>query len=121
MYIEFLAAQQVAKGLEDKFKLAERIFDAKMRRVDAAQARKARGSAVLQLERIYKAQQELLQAELSAFKTEAECNNTEGNWLAQQCRVLRLEHANMSQYVYAVTLVRFEIGVFSHVSVPVWS
>ena len=48
---------------------------------------------MLQLERIYTAQQELLQAELSAFKTEAECNNTEANWLAQQCRLLRLEHA----------------------------
>ena len=97
LYIEFVALQKAAKVFQDKFKLAERLHDAKMRRVDAAQAKKARGSAVLQLERIYQAQQELLQAELSASKAEAECNNAEANWLAQQCRVLRLEKANMSR------------------------
>ena len=72
------------------------MHDVKMRRIDAAQAKKARGSAVLQLERIYKAKQELLQAELSASKTDSECNNAGANWLAQQCRELRLQMANMS-------------------------
>ena len=97
LYIEFLAAQKVAKVFEDKLKLAERIHDAKMRRIDAAQAKKARGSAVLQLERIYKTTQDLLQAKLSASETEAECHSAESNWLAQQCHVLRLENANMSR------------------------
>ena len=97
MLIEFMAAQKVAKDFEDKLKVAKRIFDAKMRRVDAAQAKKERGSAVLQLERTYQAEQELLQAELKASKAEAECHDAEANWLAQQCRVLRLEKANMSR------------------------
>ena len=35
-YIEFLAAQKVAKVFEDKLKVAERIHDAKVRRIDAA-------------------------------------------------------------------------------------
>ena len=97
MYIEFLAAQKVAKVFEDKLKLAERLHDAKVRRIDAAQAKQARGSAVLQLERIYQNEQDLLQAELQASRAEAECNNAEANWLAQQCRLLRLQNANMSQ------------------------
>ena len=97
-YIEFyLAAQKVAKVFEDKLKVAERIHDAKVRRIDAAQAKKARGSAVLQLERIYQNEQDLLQAELQASRAEAECNNAEANWLAQQCRLLRLQNANMSR------------------------
>ena len=96
-YIEFLAAQKVAKVFEDKLKVAERIHDAKVRRIDAAQAKKARGSAVLQLERIYQNEQDLLQAELQASRAEADCNNAEANWLAQQCRLLRLENTNMSR------------------------
>ena len=47
LYIEFMTAQKVAKDFNDKFKHAERIFGAKLRRVDAAQAKKACGSAVL--------------------------------------------------------------------------
>ena len=96
LYIEFLAGQKAAKVYQDKLKLAQRLHDAKMRRRDAAQAKNPRGSAVLQLERIYQSQQELLEAELNASKAEAECNNDEANWLAQQCRVLRLQMANMS-------------------------
>ena len=66
LYIEFLAAQRVAKIFEDKLALAQRINDAKMRRVDAAQAKQPRGSAVLQLERIYQAEEQLLRAQLVA-------------------------------------------------------
>ena len=95
LFIEFVAAQKVAKDFEDKFKFAERLCAAKMRRLDAALAKKERGSAVLQLERSYQAEEERLQAELNASKAEAECHDAEANWLAQQCRVLRLQMANM--------------------------
>ena len=97
LYIEFLAAQRVAKIFEDKLALAQRINDAKMRRVDAAQAKQPRGSAVLQLERIYQAEEQLLRAQLGASLSESECHNAEANWLAQQCHVLRLEMAIKSQ------------------------
>ena len=97
LYFEFLAAQRVAKIFQDKLALAKRINEAKMRRVDAAQAKKPRGSAVLQLERIYLAEEHLLRAQLVASQCESECNHAEANWLAQQCHVLRLEMAKMSQ------------------------
>ena len=87
LYIEFLAAQRVAKIFEDKLALAQRINDAKMRRVDAAQAKQPRGSAVLQLERIYQAEEQLLRAQLAASQSGAESHNAEADWLAQQCRV----------------------------------
>ena len=82
---------------KSKLALAQRIYDAKMKRVDAAQKGKGRGSALGQLERIYKAQIELLLAKLKAPSTEAECHNDESNWLAQQCRVLRLENAKLKR------------------------
>ena len=97
LYIEFLAAQRVAKIFEDKLALAQRINDAKMRRVDAAQAKKPRGSAVLQLERIYQAEEKLLHAELKASKTESEAHSAEADWLAQQCHVLRLQNADLQR------------------------
>ena len=59
LYLEFVAAQRAAKVFQDKLELAQRLNDAKMRRVDAAQAKQPRGSAVLQLERIYQAEEQL--------------------------------------------------------------
>ena len=72
---------------------AEGLYDAKVRRAEAAQKRKARGSAVLQLERIYQNETDLLRHKLQASKADAEAHNAEANWLAQQCRVLRLQMA----------------------------
>ena len=96
LYIEFLAAQKVAKIFQDKLALEQRINDAKMRRVDAAQARKPRGSAVLQLERIYQAEEKLhLQAKLKAAEAESEANSAEADWLAMQCQVLRLQGVDL--------------------------
>ena len=83
----------MSKVMDGKLALAQRIHDVKMKRVEAAQEKTARGSAVLQLERIYQSMQDLLHAKLAAAKAQAECNNDEANWLAQQCRVLRLESA----------------------------
>ena len=97
LYLEFVAAQRAAKVFQDKLELAQRLNDAKMRRVDAAQAKQPRGSAVLQLERIYQAEEQLLRAQLGASLSESECHNAEANWLAQQCHVLRLEMAIKSQ------------------------
>ena len=97
LYIEFLAAQRVAKVFKDKLQLEQRLNDAKMRRVDAAQKKKPRGSAVMQLERLYQAEEKLLRAQLAASETESECHRAEADWLAQQCCVLRLEMATMSQ------------------------
>ena len=91
MYIDFLLAQKVAKIREKELALAQRIYDVKMRRVEEAQEKKARGSAVLQLERIYQTIQDLLQAKLVASEADSECQNAEANFLAQHCRVLRLE------------------------------
>ena len=97
LYIEFLAAQKVAKIFQDKLALEQRINDAKMRRVDAAQARKPRGSAVSQaeLERIYQAEEKLLQAKLKAAEAESEANSAEADWLAMQCQVLRLQGVDL--------------------------
>jgi len=69
LHFQFLAAQRVAKVFKDKLQLAQRLNDAKMRRVDAAQAKKPRGSAVLQLERLYQAEEQLLRAQLADSQT----------------------------------------------------
>ena len=96
-YIEFLASQKVAKIYKDKLTLAQRINDAKMRRVDAAQARKLRGSAVLQLERLYQAEEKLLHAKLEASNAESEAHEAEADWLAQWVIVLRLQNAELQR------------------------
>ena len=95
LYIEFLAAEKVAKIYQEKLVLEQRINDAKMRRVDAAQARKPRGSAVLQLERIYMAEEKLLHAKLKASEAESEAHSAEADWLAMQCQVLRLQGVDL--------------------------
>ena len=64
-------------------------------RVEAAQARKPRGSAVLQLERLYQAEEKLLHAKLKAAETESEAHSAEADWLAMQCQVLRLQGVDL--------------------------
>ena len=56
-----------------------------------------RARAERETERIFQAEEQLLRAQLVASQSESECNNAEANWLAQQCHVLRLETAKMSQ------------------------
>ena len=49
---------------------------------------------MLQLERIYQNETDLLRHKLQASnKADAEAHTAEANWLAQQCRVLRLQMA----------------------------
>ena len=80
---------------EKKLALAQRLYDAKMRRIDASQAGKRHGSPFGELERIYKAELELLRARLERSESEAFACNAEANWLAQQCRVLRMQNAKL--------------------------
>ena len=54
-------------------------------------------SAVLQLERIYQNETDLLRHKLQASKADAEAHNAEANWLAQQCRVLRLQILSLGE------------------------
>ena len=99
LYIESEACEQVAAHFQSKLKMRQALYDAKVRRAEAAQKRKARGSAVLQLERIYQNETDLLRHKLQASKADAEVHNAEANWLAQQCRVLRLQNAKLQRIV----------------------
>ena len=77
-----------------------------MRRIDASQAGKRHGSPFGELERIYKAEVELLRARLVRSKSEGRAYNAEANWLAQQCRVLRLQNAKLQRVSRARAKVR---------------
>jgi hypothetical protein len=100
LYVEFMAHEEVGAEAERSLALAERIYEAKERRLDAAQKkRKRNGSPFGELERIYKMEIELLQAKLLAAEAEATTHNAEANWLAQGCRVLRLENAKLTRTV----------------------
>ena len=79
--------------------LAQRLYDAKVRRIDKSQAGKRHGSPFGELERIYSAELELLRARLARSESEGCASNAEANWLAQQCRVLRLQNAKMQRTV----------------------
>lgn len=46
-------------------------------------------------ERIYKAELDLMRAKFRCADMEGTAHNAEANWLAQQCRVLRLENAKL--------------------------
>ena len=72
-------AEKVAAHAKRELTMHRALYDAKMRRVDSAQKRKARGSAVLQLERIYQAEIELLKAKLNASDASADAHNAEAN------------------------------------------
>lgn len=97
--IEMEVAEKVAAHLQRELTMHQALYDAKMRRVEAAQSRKARGSAVLQLERIYQAEIDLLKAKLSAAEASADAHNAEANWLAQRCSVLRFDAAKLQRSV----------------------
>ena len=76
-----------------------------MRRSKGAsrRARRANGTGgpFGELERIYKAALELSGAKLKREIAEASAHNAEANWLAQQCRVLRLENAKLRRVMRA--------------------
>ena len=78
-----------------------KLYEAKMRRIDKAQAGKRHGSPFLELERIYKARLELTQAKVKREEVEAGANNAEAIWLAQRCRVQSLEIAKLRRLLRA--------------------
>ena len=60
--------------------------------LDARQRKRKRDSSqFVELERIYKAELELLRVQPQSEEAEGSAHNAEANWLAQQCRVLRLK------------------------------
>ena len=94
--MEYYVRDELNNEAEKRLALAKRIYEAKMRRLETSQKGKRRGSPFRELERIYKAQLEFACARFARSEAEAVANdNAEANWLAQQCRVLRLESAKL--------------------------
>ena len=93
--IAYMAWSEMDREAEAELSMSLKLYEAKMRRIEKAQAGKRHGSPYLELERIYKAQLELTQAKAKRAEVEADANNAEANWLAQQCRVQRLENAKL--------------------------
>ena len=94
LYATWLVDEETMAEADKELSMQERLYAAKMKRIDEAQKRKKqRGSAIGQLERIYQAEIDVLHARLQAAEAEATAHNAEANWLAQQCRVLRMESA----------------------------
>ena len=91
----FMAWSDINAEAEKELRMSLRLYEAKVRRIEKAQAGKQHGSPYLELERIYKAELELTQAKAKRAEVEADANNAEANWLAQQCRVQRLENAKL--------------------------
>ena len=95
---EYEVREEISQQADAQLATAQRLYDAKMRRLDARQRkRKQDGSPFVELERIYKAELELLRAQLRSEEAEGSTHNAEANVLAQQCRVLRLENAKLSR------------------------
>ena len=101
--IELAAESEVLEELAAEAKqhlaLAQRLYDAKMRRLDASQAGKRHGSPFKELERIYGAEVELLRAQRDCAEAQAKSEAADGALLAQQILVLRLENAKMQRTV----------------------
>ena len=97
--ITYQAWEKIDCEAEKAFALAQRLYDAKVRRIEKSQAGKRHGSPFGELERIYSAELELLRAHLARSESEGRASNAEANWLAQQCRVLRLKNAKMQRTV----------------------
>ena len=93
--IAYMAWSEMDAEAEQELRMSLRLYEAKVRRIDKAQADKRHGSPFLELERIYKAELELTQAKMTRAEVEADTNNAEANWLAQQCRVMRLENVKL--------------------------
>jgi hypothetical protein len=98
LLLDFQVAQELDAEAEQQMSLAERLYDAKMKRIETLQKpgqKRDRGSVFGEIERIYKAQLLLEQARVARATEEAHTHNAEANWPAQQCRVLRLEIARL--------------------------
>jgi hypothetical protein len=99
--VEFEAYQRLNAEAEKELHMQERLYQAKQARIEKSQAGKRHGSPFGELERIYKAALELSGAKLKREIAESSAHNAEANWLAQQCRVLRLENAKLRRVMRA--------------------
>ena len=98
LQVEFEVREEISEQTAAQLTMSQRIYDAKMRRLDVRQRKRKRdGSPFLELERIYKAELELMRAQLRSEEAEGSAHNAEANYLAQQCRVLRLQNAKMQR------------------------
>ena len=108
--VEYEVREEMDTESQKALAVAERLYDAKMRRIDASQAGKRHGAPFGELERIYKAELELLRARLAGAESEGCAHNAEANWLAQQCRVFRLENAKLQRTVRKLGGARAKVG-----------
>ena len=91
--------EELAAEAEEQLALAQRLYDAKMRRLDASQAGKRHGNPFKELERIYGAEVALLCAQCDCAEAQVKSEAADGALLAQQIHVLRLENAKMQRTV----------------------
>ena len=96
LQFEFVVHEEIDANAEKELTMQKHMYRAKLVRMEKSQASKRRGSPFGELERIYKAELELLKAKLTREIYSSDTYNAEANWLAQQCRLLRLQNANMS-------------------------
>jgi hypothetical protein len=101
LFIEYDALEELDGDAAKELTCAKRIFEAKQRRIETSQAGKRHGSPFGELERIYKSHLDLSQAKLKREIISSMHGNAEANWLAQQCRVLRLENAKLRRVMRA--------------------
>ena len=96
-----MAWSEMDAEAEQELRMSVRLYEAKVRRIDKAQAGKRHGSPFLELERIYKAELELTKARVNRAEVEADANNAEANFFAQICRVQSLENAKLRRLLRA--------------------
>ena len=97
----FMAWSDINAEAEKELRMSLRLYEAKVRRIEKAQAGKQHGSPYLELERIYKAELELTKARVNRAEVEADANNAEANFFAQICRVQSLENAKLRRLLRA--------------------
>ena len=96
-----MAWSEMDAEAEQELRMSLRLYEAKVRRIEKAQAGKQHGSPYLELERIYKAELELTKARVNRAEVEADANNAEANFFAQICRVQSLENAKLRRLLRA--------------------
>ena len=92
---EWQAWEELNGEAERELAVALRLYDAKQRRIVKAQKGKRHGSPFNELERIYKAELELVNAKLKRSEIDGLAQNAECNMHAQKCRMLRQENAKL--------------------------
>ena len=88
---EASVAAVVLAEQKSKFLCAERLYQAKMKRWDAAERRKERPSAILQLERLYKSKIQLMEAQMATMAAQLVMEEADGAAFACHINVKTLE------------------------------